>query len=293
MLVRGIFNAPEIQFAKACVTRAMSTVYEKGKNLPNMTNMELVKAIWLLSHLFCACGFLVSLWRHTPVWYYFSIGGAISTYTVSFFRHMLVLAHGTLAIREEIPLASLLNAENTLLLIAAWLHVTSNPNPLKLFSFAIFSYMNLISFVLHELISANAFTTALFPVLSCIEPVLLGIACFADYCVQLMYYREYILDQTPLLYGLIFSYISFKRLEKSELARVSLYSLFDMVYAILLRIKTPKLLLRLFRSYQRIVYFLVPIEAAAESTDVTRKTSVRTRATSIFFEPILIINDLN
>ncbi|KAM9932716.1 hypothetical protein OXX80_007660, partial [Metschnikowia pulcherrima] len=131
MLVRGIFNAPEIQFAKACVTRAMSTVYEKGKNLPNMTNMELVKAIWLLSHLFCACGFLVSLWRHTPVWYYFSIGGAISTYTVSFFRHMLVLAHGTLAIREEIPLASLLNAENTLLLIAAWLHVTSNPNPLK------------------------------------------------------------------------------------------------------------------------------------------------------------------
>ncbi|KAF8004469.1 hypothetical protein HF325_001917 [Metschnikowia pulcherrima] len=285
MLVRGIFNAPEIQFAKACVTRAMSTVYEKGKNLPNMTNMELVKAIWLpLAFVLCMrlLGFIVETYA-----------SAISTYTVSFFRHMLVLAHGTLAIREEIPLASLLNAENTLLLIAAWLHVTSNPNPLKLFSFAIFSYMNLISFVLHELISANAFTTALFPVLSCIEPVLLGIACFADYCVQLMYYREYILDQTPLLYGLIFSYISFKRLEKSELARVSLYSLFDMVYAILLRIKTPKLLLRLFRSYQRIVYFLVPIEAAAESTDVTRKTSVRTRATSIFFEPILIINDLN
>lgn len=293
MLVRSVLNAPEIKFAKMCLTEMFSLLYEKGKNLPNMTNMEMVKAIWLCSHLFCAFGFLISLWRHTELWYYISIGGALSTYSVSFFRHMLVLVHGTLAIREELPLASLLNSENTLLLVIAWLHITSRPNALKLFSFAIFSYMNLISFVLHELISANAFTTALFPILSCIEPVLLGIACFADYCVQFLYFREYILDQSPLLYGLIFAYISFRRLEKSELARVSLYSLFDMTFVILVGVKTPKVLLRLFRMYQRIIYFFVPMETSDDLNDVTRKTSVRTRATSIFFEPILIINDLN
>ncbi|OBA18986.1 hypothetical protein METBIDRAFT_13749 [Metschnikowia bicuspidata var. bicuspidata NRRL YB-4993] len=293
MLVSSILNAPEIQFAKKCFVGGITTLYKKGKNLPNMTNMELMKFVWLISHLLCDCGFLTSLWSENPLWYYISIGGAISTYTVAFVRHMLVLVHGNLAFREEIPLASLLNAENSLLLVAAWLHFTSSPNPLKLISFAIFSYMNLISFILHELISANSFTTALFPVLSCIEPLLLGFACFSDYCLQLLYYREYILDETPLLYGLIFSYISFKRLEKSELARVSLYSFFDMTFAILIKVRAPQFLLHLLERLQAFVYLLVPIQISGDSENVTRKTSVGTRATSIFFEPILIINDLN
>lgn len=291
MIMASIQSAPEVRFIILKGRTALQTAARICR-WHQLTLTNLLKAYWFVSHLACAVGFSLSLFFPSNQWYYLAVCGATSTYTVSCLRHLLVLTQSANEPRDEIPLASFLNAENTLLLLATGLHMTSMPHPLKIFSFAVFAYMNLVSYVLHEAISANAFTTALLPVLMCMEPFLLGIACCSDYIVLVMYYKEYFSLKTSLLYGIAFSYINFKRLERSELSRVSLYNMFEMFAQALKLLRMPHFIRRAFLKLQSSVYVLVPREAHIEPHLLTGRSSVRTRATSIFFEPIPIINDV-
>lgn len=301
MILRSFYHASEIRMivssiraAFAYVSSLVLSVFQYfGGLFAQVFQMNVMKVLWVASHLACALGFFASLALPQPVWYHISVTGAISTYAVSVFRLLLVLLKDQNPSRDEIPLASLLNSESSLLLTSSCLHATSSANSLKLFSFAVFSYMNLIAYLLREVVLTNKFTTSLYPLLGCIEPVLFNLACSADYLVQIIYYRDYFSNRSSLAYGLVYSYICFKRLEKSELSRMGLYSIMGTFRAFLVRIRAPKSILRLWNSFQLRFHILVPIEPHVGASADSERASGRTRATSLFFEPALIIDDIS
>lgn len=291
MLVSSFLASPEIRYVTSCLVASAKWLAHIWHMLLHFSLGRVVRAIWLLSHLTCAITLPLFVVTSSASSYRFCVAGAIATYTVSFWRHLLILVSGAGDGGNDIPLALLLNSENTLLLMVAWLHLTSAPSALKIFNFALFLYMNLVTYVLHEVLPVNLFTTALIPVLTCVEPALLGTTCFADYIVQVLYYREYYRGDTAILYGLIFSYITFKRLEKSALARASLFSMLSFFRKTLIFLRMPGRVVNAFSVFHIAVQTLIPLEPS-RATALTGRTSVKTRATSIFFEPVLIINDL-
>lgn len=280
MMVQALSNAPEYHFVVQIFRNSFQKCLSRVKSIEPPTRTQLLKLLWVLSHFVCSTGFLLSLFTKRVEWYYISVWGAVTTYGLAFYRHLIVLIQNPN--HHQIPLAALLKSENTNLFVTALLHVSSPPSSFKTLPFAIFGWMNLVRFVLLDVVKLNSFTKTLFPVLRCSEPAMLAIACYSDYFVLGLYYKEFICGVGSVYPAILFQLICLRKLECSELSRATLQQLVDTVVVVIER-ALPQ---RLFSHVSHV----------QDSFNVLlgekKEESVEKRVESLMFEPVEIINDI-
>lgn len=282
MVATAVLSTPELHAAALAALRIIKPAVSALGAAVRVCRSNLLKSVWLASHFTCAAGFPVYVLFRSSVAYRATALGAAATYAFAELRHVHLLVRGQRT--QGVPLAAVVNSENTLLLAAALLHLSSAPSALKLVSFAVFAHINLLSYALHEAHRTSVSNTLL-PVLTCLEPAALAMACYADYAAQLVYLYEAFCSQTLLLWALVFFYLGAKRLELSELARASLHGYIEFCLSVAEYAKVPLPVLRVAQRGHQVVCALVPI--AASMAQPKEK-----RVASLILEPVEIINDM-
>ncbi|RKP30720.1 hypothetical protein METBISCDRAFT_27194 [Metschnikowia bicuspidata] len=280
-----------------CVFRVRSAASSTARTtlllVSNITTNS-AKALWLTSQMACSMGFWFYCLTQMPLWYYCSLSGAMATYVVSLFMQLKMLAKNAAHSDKRVSAGTLLRSESTMLFGATLLHIITAPSVLKLFSFAVYSWVNLASYVLKNCASCSSFTISLMAVVSCLEPLLLSAASYADYMVVVLYLFETLWCKTLLVYAVILTYICLRRMEYSELSRLAFYNLVCYGHRLALGKWAPSALGTVADSAKKLAEAMVAPEDVlsahliAQSADTA---SVRTRATSVFFERISLIED--
>lgn len=295
MIVSAIVNAPELRAAARALLNVTQYIADYLAVACGCLSGNTGKALWIGSHMSCFLGFFLYVLTQASWCYMLSVLGAVFTFAVSVCQQFEVLACEASQNKEKIPIAQLVNLESTMLLGAALLHLTTPQNGLKLVSFAVFSWIHLASYVLNDVLPINSFTSSLFPVFGCIEPVLLSVACYVDYFVVAVYYFQVIWRQVSLVYALIFTYLSVRRMEHSELSRISLYNLVRFFHKLSQKPNVPAPINRFADAVKLFVEAMIPIGATGNGyhgPPGNEAASSKTRATSIFFDRVSIIDDL-
>lgn len=202
-----------------------------------------------------------------------------------------MLANARTHAHERSPVAQLLGSEDFLLLGSTILHMATPHHALKLVSGAFFAWLNLVAYMLNEVVPPNSFTTSLLPLLKYAEPVLLSWACYADYGVVAVYFYQVLSCQTLLVHALIFAYLIMRRMEHSALSRATLHNIADICYVLSQKDPVPLCVGAAGTFAKRLVETMVPIEQPITAVP-NDSESVATRATSIVFEGVAIIDDL-
>lgn len=293
MVLSYIVSAPEIRRCFFFVSQMVCFAAAQVSMLSKVFAANSPKTLWLGSHFSCVLGLFLYLSTGFPMWYRLSVAGAFSTYVVSVFQHAKILVRESTQTSGKVPLFTILNSENAMLLAATTIHAATPVNAWKLVSFALFLWIHLSSFTIHELLPVNAFTLALVPITAFHEPVLMSAACYADSLVVLVYFYQALRRHTLLVYAVMFAYLSVRRIEHSDLARLSWYNLVQWMHVFAHKSFVPVTVTAYFDSLKDLVDAMVPLQSRHERVLANDVSSVRTRATSFFYERISIIDDLH
>lgn len=295
MAVNFVVNAPEMRAVTLVISKTFCFVSTQAVKALSSLGSNAVKNIWVGSHVFCVSGYSLYLFLRGPFFYRFSVFGALLTYSLSVFKDFQMLTLNSYQNGRKAPLVLLLNSESALLVCSAMIHAVTPPQMLKLVSFAVFSWLNLAWFFINEIIPNNSFSESLLPLVRYMDPILMNVACYADYSVMIVYFYQFVTGQTLLVYLAIFTYLSLRRIEHSNFSRKTLYNLVCILHSSSQCAYVPRQVSVLTASIKKFVATMVPIEPGPShyEEDVYKGyASVQTRASTMAYDGFSVIDDL-
>lgn len=295
MALNFVMNAPEIRAAAMTISKAVCAVYTGAVKGFSFLGCNAIKNIWVGSHVFCVTGYFLYLCFKGPLYYRLSIFGALITYSLSVFKDFQVLTLSSYQDGRKAPLVLLLNSENSLLVCSVVIHAVTPPHMLKLVSFVVFSWLNLAWFMVNEIIPNCSFSESLLPLIRYIDPILMSVACYADYSAVTVYFYQFVVGQTLLVYWVIFTYLSLRRIEHSNFSRKTLFSLVSIVHSLSQYPYVPRHVSTLTASMKTLVATMVPMEPEPShyEEDVYKGyVPVQSKASATAYDGFSVIDDL-
>lgn len=287
MVISSITRAPYYRRFGKALCKGTQFVGSCVSSLGGVLTRQSTKTVWLVGQISCASGFLLFFLTQRPFFYRLSLLGTLFTYGVSVLEHFKTISQT----RTNL-LTLLLGLDDLTLLVATFLHMATPPHVLKLVSVAVFAWLNLVAYVLNELVPPSSFTASLLPLLNYSEPLLLNWACYAEFLVFFVYWYQVLCCQTLVVYALIFAYLSLRRVELSDLAKKSLHNIVNFSCNLSQKKIIPLSIAAGASSVQKLVNTMVPLEQQSETAVANDVESMKTRATSIIFEGVAILDDL-
>lgn len=263
---------------------------------------DILKYLWLGSHLLTVGGFLVYM-KILPGGdsYTVTLVACTMTYLLVTYRSLRIAYYNiSKSIQRQsrpvemissspsvVEISDVVFSENTQLVCVSLLLHLSPTNTFKLVSFYIYSVMNLLSYVMMEFCQIYSLSPGV-QVLNYIEFPLLMAANYSEIFVIFIYLQECFTEgniSNFLLYCLLYQ----MRLMKSDISRLSLHSILIVVAKLVTASPSSHLgpvLLRVF-----------PISASAKSPEpkvgASRKISVKKpRVASLIFDCFPVVNDI-
>lgn len=290
MVFEAFWECPELALVRNFISRLWMRIYALLQMAANLN--QTLMYLWLLSHATCLLGFVGSFF--VPGAYDAALVGCTATYVLAVNRHLRFLLSDTSfrgSLSTRAPISELLRGENTILLAMATLMATTAPSVVKMVPFATFASMNLVSFVLLEVMTASHLTKTLVPFLRYVETTILSHMCYWDYAVMAAYAWE-----GKACWLVIYVVTWLMKLEISELSRKSVHGVLAVVSSVT-RASGIVLLVLAMEDLKLGAAVLLPtreilLADTAAATPVMN-LSLKHRVESLMFDSFSIINDVD
>lgn len=291
MIAESFFNAPEYALIGRVLYLSWARVMALFQMAANQKNTLMY--LWLLSHATCLLGFLTS--SVIPSAYGAAVIGCNVTYAMAVHRHFRYILRDDRgsSLKLRAPISDLLHGENTVLLASALLVANTEPSLTKLLPFATYATMNLMSFLILDVLPTSAFTKTSMPFLRYLETTALSYVCYWDYVVMLAYGYEWLFKQQQACWLVFYMVTWLVKLEISELSRKSLHGLVlgctRLMKALGFNFIVPSI-----EEFQASLSVVLPTKESPFPGDIPDLAlSSKDRVESLMFDSFSIINDVD
>lgn len=288
MMANSFVLAPEYILISNMLSHLWNRLFVLYQMAANCRNTLMY--LWLLSHAGCLGGFFASFVY--PAAYDVAVAGCVLTYALAVQRHLSVIMREVHAsLRSRAPILELLRGENTLLLATAILMANTAPSLVKLLPFATYATMNLVSFLLLDILANSAFSNSSMPILRHLETSILSYVCYWDFAVMAAYVIEGF--QTRRFCWLAFYMISWLvKLEISEFSRSSFHGLVKLAVHAAEALKIGPVITAAYYVLAA-VWILLPTKEDLPEFVPSLAISSKEHAGSIMLDTFSIINDVD
>lgn len=245
--------------------------------------------LWLVSHGGCLGGFFASFVYLAA--YDVAVAGCVLTYALAVQRHLSLILREVHTSLSRTPILELLRGENTLLLATAILLANTTPSLAKLLPFATYATMNLVSFLLLDVLVNSAFSNSSMPFLRHLETSILSYVCYWDYAVMAAYVIEGF--QTRRFCWLAFYMVFwFVKLEISEFSRSSFHGLVKLAVHAAEALKIGPVITSAY-SVLAALWILLPTKENLPEFVPSLAFSSKDHTGSVMLDTFSIINDVD
>ncbi len=226
-----------------------------SNNIERLQSLDPLQYAWLLFHSTTLIGSImygISLLDNdakifSVPWYNMVIISSIMTYGIVIYTGAVYTerSHTNSAasfhedIERNVPLCRILKSENTYLFIYACLWACTHQSIIKISSFGIYSFLNLMNHIIFELFPEHSFSVCLAPLAKYIEGPLLIMSAHLDLLAIILLAKEAYAQKS--LYCLIFYlFIWGLRVEYSDASRIAISNILVLINSLLFNNLMPQ-----------------------------------------------------
>lgn len=225
-------------------------------NIKKLSSLNPLQYTWLFFHGMTLIGSIMyglsSLNNEAKVfvlfpWYKLVLLSSIMTYGIVIYTSAVYVENNSTEnaisfsredIRENVPLCRILKSENTYLFIYACLWACTPPHIIKISSFGIYSFLNLMNYILFELFPDRQFSLCLAPLAKYIESPLLIMSAHLD-LLALILLSKGAYAQKSFNSLIFYLFIWGLRVEYSEASRIAISNILALINSLLLNSIIP------------------------------------------------------